>query len=160
MLSVGIISDTHGLLRPEAEQRLAGVAHIIHGGDIGKPDVIAGLRRIAPVSAIRGNIDTGEWAEEYPDTEMVRLGGHTIYVLHDIQELRLDPVLCGVDVVVSGHSHRPRIETVNGVLYLNPGSAGPRSFKLPVTLAILELTALGLRPIVYNLGGEGLGTRS
>ena len=91
---------------------------------------------------------------------MVRLGGHTIYVLHDIQELRLDPVLCGVDVVVSGHSHRPRIETVNGVLYLNPGSAGPRRFRLPVTLAILELTALGLRTIVHNLGGEGLGTRS
>ena len=160
MLSVGIISDTHGLLRPEAEQRLAGVAHIIHGGDIGKPDVIAGLRRIAPVSAIRGNTDTGEWAEEYPDTEMVRLGGHTIYVLHDIQELRLDPVLCGVDVVVSGHSHRPRIETIDGVLYLNPGSAGPRRFRLPVTLAILELTARGLRPVVHNLGGEGLGTRS
>jgi uncharacterized protein len=91
---------------------------------------------------------------------MVRLGGHTIYVLHDIQELRLDPVLCGVDVVVSGHSHRPRIETINGVLYLNPGSAGPRRFRLPVTLAILELTARGLRPVVHNLGGEGLGTRS
>src|ERR1700704_5852850 len=119
VLRIGVISDTHGLLRPQVEQRLAGVAHIIHAGDIGRPEVIAGLRRIAPVSAIRGNVDTGEWAEEYPDTEMVRRGGHTIYVLHDIQELRLDPVLCGVDVVVSGHSHRPRIETVNGVLYLN-----------------------------------------
>jgi putative phosphoesterase len=155
VLSVGIISDTHGLLRPEAEQRLAGVAHIIHGGDIGKPDVIAGLRRIAPVTAIRGNVDTGEWAEEYPDTETVRLGGHTIYVLHDIQELRLDPVSCGVDVIVSGHSHRPRIETIDGVLYLNPGSAGPRRFRLPVTLAILELTARGLRPVVHILAVRG-----
>jgi putative phosphoesterase len=160
VLRVGIISDTHGLLRPEAEQRLAGVAHIIHGGDIGKPDVIAGLRRIAPVTAIRGNVDTGKWAEEYPDTETVRLGGRTIYVLHDIQELGLDPVSCGVDVVVSGHSHRPRIETIDGVLYLNPGSAGRRRFKLPVTLAILEVTARGLRPVVYDLGGAGVGTRS
>jgi len=96
VLTIGIISDTHGLLRPQAEQRLAGVAHIIHGGDIGKADVIATLRRIAPVTAIRGNVDTGEGAEEYPNTEMVRFGGRTIYVLHDIQELRLDPVLCGV----------------------------------------------------------------
>jgi putative phosphoesterase len=160
VLSVGIISDTHGLLRPQAQQRLTGVAHIIHGGDIGKPDVIAGLRRIAPVTAIRGNVDTGEWAEEYPDTEMVRLGGHTIYVLHDIQELRLDPVLCGVDVVVSGHSHRPRIETIDGVLYLNPGSAGPRRFNLPVTLATLEPTARVLRPLIHDLGGEEGGTRS
>jgi putative phosphoesterase len=154
MLSLGVISDTHGLLRPKAEQRLAGVAHIIHGGDIGKPNVIAGLRRIAPVTAIRGNVDTGEWAEEYPDTEMVRFGGRTIYVLHDIQELRLDPVLCGVDVVVSGHSHRPRIETINGVLYLNPGSAGPRRFNLPITLATLELTARGFRPLIHHLGGS------
>ena len=153
MLSVGIISDTHGLLRPEAEQRLAGVAHIIHGGDIGKPDVIAALRRIAPVTAIRGNIDTAEWAKEYPDTEMVRFGGHTIYVLHDILELRLDPVLHGVDVVISGHSHRPRIETIDGVLYLNPGSAGPRRFSQPVTLAILEVTARGLRPHIHDLDG-------
>jgi putative phosphoesterase len=151
VLSVGVISDTHGLLRPQAEQRLAGVAHIIHGGDIGKPDVIAGLRRISPVTAIRGNIDTAEWANEYPDTQMVRFGGHTIFVLHDIHELRLDPVSCGVDVVVSGHSHRPQIQTIDGVLYLNPGSAGPRRFSHPVTLAILEVTARGLRPHIHDL---------
>jgi putative phosphoesterase len=149
---IGIISDTHGLLRPQVKHRFAGVTQIIHGGDIGKPDVIAELRRIAPVTAIRGNIDTGQWAEEYPDTEMVRVGGRTIYVLHDVQELRLDPVTCGVDVVVSGHSHRPRIETIGGVLYLNPGSAGPRRFNLPVTLATLDLTACGPRPLIHDLG--------
>jgi putative phosphoesterase len=149
---IGIISDTHGLLRPQVKQRLAGVAHIIHGGDIGKPDVIAELLRIAPVTAIRGNIDTGQWAEEYPETEMLRFGGRTIYVLHDVQELRLDPLMCGVDVVVSGHSHRPRIETIGGVLYLNPGSAGPRRFNLPVTLATLDLTACGPRPLIHDLG--------
>jgi putative phosphoesterase len=149
---IGVISDTHGLLRAEAEQRLAGVAHIVHAGDIGRPDVIAGLRRIAPVIAIRGNVDTGQWAERYPDTKMVRLGGRSIYVLHDIHELRLDPVSCGVDVVISGHSHRPRIDTIQGVLYLNPGSAGPRRFNLPVTLAILELTKGSLRPFIHHLG--------
>jgi uncharacterized protein len=155
VLRIGVISDTHGLLRPQAEQRLAGVAHIIHAGDIGRPEVIAGLRRIAPVTAIRGNVDTREWAERYPDTELVRLGGRSIYVLHDLKELQLDPVLRGLDVVVSGHSHRPRVETINGVLYLNPGSAGPRRFNLPVTLATLELTASGLRPLIHELGDAG-----
>jgi putative phosphoesterase len=94
------------------------VAHIVHAGDIGRPDIIVGLHRIAPVIAIRGNVDTDHWAERYPDTEMVRLGGRSIYVLHDIHELQLDPVSCGVDVVISGHSHRPQIETIRGVLYL------------------------------------------
>jgi putative phosphoesterase len=155
VLRIGVISDTHGLLRPQAEQRLAGVAHVIHAGDIGRPDVIARLRRIAPVTAIRGNVDTGDWAEHYPDTELVRLGERSIYVLHDLKELQLDPVSRGVDVVVSGHSHRPRIETIDGVLYLNPGSAGPRRFNLPVTLATLDLTASGLRPLIHDLGGVG-----
>src|ERR1700704_6406492 len=152
VLRIGVISDTHGLLRPQVEQRLAGVAHIIHAGDIGRPEVIAGLRRIAPVTAMRGNVDTGDWAERYPDTHTVRLGGRSIYVLHDLQELQLDPQLHGVDVVISGHSHRPRIETIDGVLYLNPGSAGPRRFNLPVTLATLELNASRLRPLIHHLG--------
>jgi uncharacterized protein len=151
VLRIGIISDTHGLLRPEAAQRLAGVAHIIHAGDIGRADVLVGLRRIAPVTAIRGNVDTGDWAKEYPDTQVVRLGERSFYVLHDLQELQIDPAGCGIDVVISGHSHRPRVETVDGVLYLNPGSAGPRRFKLPITLATLELSASGLRPVIHDL---------
>ena len=154
-LRIGVISDTHGLLRPEAEQRLAGVAHIIHAGDIGRPEIIDRLRRIAPVIAIRGNVDKGHWAENYPETETVSLGGHSIHVLHDIHDLQLDPVSHGVDVVISGHSHKPLIETVDGVLYLNPGSAGPRRFNLPITLATLDLTASGPRPLLHHLSSDG-----
>ena len=155
MLKIGVISDTHGLLRPEAEQRLAGVTHIIHAGDIGTPNVLDGLRRIAPVTAIRGNVDKGQWAENYPDTQLVRLGGRSIYVVHDIHELQINPVSCGIDVVISGHSHRPRIETVSAVLYLNPGSAGPRRFNLPITLATLDLAASDPRPLIHHLAGTG-----
>jgi putative phosphoesterase len=148
---VGIISDTHGLLRPEAEHRLIGVDQIIHGGDIGHPDIIDALRKIAPVAAIRGNVDTGYWADEYADTELVRFAGRAIFVLHDLKALQIDPVALGIDVVVSGHSHVPKIDTVGGVLYLNPGSAGRRRFKLPITLATLEITPDGLRPVIHDL---------
>src|SRR5207253_255734 len=135
---IGIISDTHGLLRPEAERCLTGVDHIIHAGDIGAPEIVEALCRIAPVTAIRGNVDTGEWAREYPDTKLVRLAGKSIYVLHDLKTLQADPV-AGVDVIVSGHSHVPKIDSVGGVLYLNPGSAGRRRFNLLVTVATLEV---------------------
>ncbi|MEH2534301.1 putative phosphoesterase [Bradyrhizobium sp. AZCC 1588] len=155
MLRIGVISDTHGILRPEAEQRLAGVAHIIHAGDIGRPEVIHRLRRIAPVIAIRGNVDKGPWAENYPDTETVRLGDQSIHILHDIQDLQLEPAACGINVVISGHSHRPLIETTGGVLYLNPGSAGPRRFNLPITLATLDLTASGPKALLHHLTGTG-----
>lgn len=150
-MKIGVISDTHGLLRPEAEQCLAGVAHIIHAGDIGRPEVIAGLRRIAPVIAIKGNVDTADWATRYPATKTVKLGGRAIHVLHDVHELELDPASYGIDVVISGHSHKPDIETVDGVLFLNPGSAGPRRFSLPITLATLELTRSGIRPVIHQL---------
>jgi putative phosphoesterase len=150
-VKIGVISDTHGLLRPEAEQRLAGVAQIIHAGDIGRPDVIVRLSRIAPVIAIRGNVDGGTWAEAYPETAMARLGGRSVYILHDVHELDLDPVVSGVDAVISGHSHQPGIKTVHGVLYLNPGSAGPRRFNLPITLAILELDTSGIRAVIHDL---------
>lgn len=151
IVSVGIISDTHGLLRPEASRLLAGVHHIIHAGDIGRPEVLSGLRRIAPVTAIRGNVDGGAWAAGYPDTAHVRLGRRSIFVLHDLKELDLDPAAAGIDVVVSGHSHRPKIETVGGVLYLNPGSAGPRRFTLPVALATLALGSGALRPLIHHV---------
>src|ERR1700748_3214293 len=130
-LRIGIISDTHGLLRPEAERHLAGVDHIIHAGDIGQPDIIVALRLIAPVTAIRGNVDTGEWAGDYADNECVRLGGRSIYVLHDLKTLCIDPVAQGVDVIVSGHSHQSAIEQVGGVLYLNSGSDGASGLKQP-----------------------------
>ncbi len=152
---IGLISDTHGLLRSEARERLAGVDHIIHAGDIGGPEVISGLRELAPTTAIRGNIDTAPWAESYPHTEWLTLGGRTIYVLHNLNELDLDPPAAGIDVVVSGHSHRPKIETVDGVLYLNPGSAGPRRFTLPIAVATLELAGDAVRPRLHRLMGHG-----
>ena len=155
VLRIGVISDTHGLLRPEVEGQFAGVAHIIHGGDIGSPDIVAGLERTAPVIAIRGNVDTGRWADAYPETRMITLGGCRIYVVHDIKTLQLDPVASGVDLIVCGHSHRPRIETIGGVLYLNPGSAGPRCFNLPITVATLDLTPGGLTPVLHHLGRAG-----
>ena len=148
---IGIISDTHGLLRPEAELRLAGVDHIIHGGDIGNVDVIAALRRIAPVTAIRGNVDKGDWAREYADTEQLRLAEQSIFVLHDLKTLRIDPIALGIDIIVSGHSHIPKIDTVGGVLYLNPGSAGRRRFRSPITLATLDITTDGLLPAIHDL---------
>jgi len=153
-MRIGIISDTHGLLRPEAVDRLAGVDHIIHAGDIGRPDVISDLRRIAPVTAVRGNVDRDEWAAGYAQTELVKLGGRFFYVLHNLAELDLDPIAAGIDVVVSGHSHQPRIETVDGVVYLNPGSAGPRRFSLPIALATLDLSGDAIRPCIVNLIGS------
>lgn len=151
MIRIGVISDTHGLLRPEAADKLANVERIIHAGDIGSADVIVGLRKIAPIVAIRGNNDKGEWASDIPTETVVTLGGRTIYVLHNIQELDLDPVAAGIDVVVSGHSHRPGADTKDGVLYLNPGSAGPRRFALPIALAVLELTDDSVRPHIYEI---------
>lgn len=148
---IGIISDTHGLLRPEALRALAGVDHIVHGGDIGDPGIIAALHRIAPVTAIRGNVDTGVWARDYAETETVSVAHKTVYVLHDLNALRIDPVARGVDVVVSGHSHMPKIQTVDGVLYVNPGSAGRRRFSLPITLATLDVAPDGIRAFIHDL---------
>jgi uncharacterized protein len=152
-MRIGVISDTHGLLRPEAEQHLTGVAHIIHAGDIGRPEIITALGRIAPVTAIRGNVDTADWAARYPATTTFELGGRSIHVVHDVHDLALDPVARGIDIVISGHSHQPRIATVDGVLYLNPGSAGPRRFSLPITLAIMELDENGMRQVIHELIG-------
>jgi putative phosphoesterase len=151
---IGVISDTHGLLRPQAERCLAGVSHIIHAGDIGSPEVLDALRQLAPVTAIRGNVDRGAWAERYPDTETVQLAGRRFYVLHDLNELRTNPQEHGIDVVISGHSHRVQVLTKGGVLYLNPGSAGKRRFRLPITLATLELDRRDpLEPVIHDLDG-------
>jgi uncharacterized protein len=146
-LSLGLISDTHGLLRPEALQALRGCAHIVHAGDIGDAAVLEGLARLAPVTAVRGNNDKGAWAKKLADTQILELAGTRIYVIHDLGELRLDPARAGFAVVVAGHSHRPGKELRAGVLYVNPGSAGPRRFKLPVTVARMELPA---RSVVFE----------
>ncbi len=138
-MRIGLISDTHGLLRPEAVAALQGCAQIIHTGDIGKPQVLDGLRVIAPLEAIRGNIDTADWAQVLPERLDLRIGGLTLHVLHDLKQLDIDPLAAGVDVVIAGHSHKPKVERRDGVLYVNPGSAGPRRFSLPISLALLEL---------------------
>lgn len=151
MTTIGVISDTHGLVRPEAVKCLEGVDAIIHAGDIGSPDVIPALQTIAPVTAIRGNIDKADWAKSFAADEVVELAGRLIYVLHNRQELDLDPAAAGFHVVISGHSHKPHVETVDGVLYLNPGSAGPRRFTLPIALAILEITGDAMEPRIHEL---------
>lgn len=136
---IGVISDTHNLLRPEAVDALQGSEHIIHAGDVGAPEIIEKLAAIAPVTAIRGNVDKGVWARKLPETEVVEIAGISIYVLHDLAQLDLKPEAAGFAVVICGHSHVPKQETRNGVLYFNPGSAGPRRFKLPVTIGMLTI---------------------
>lgn len=140
---LGIISDTHGLLRPEAIEALRGVAHILHLGDVGKLEILEQLRALAPVTAVRGNVDKGPWAESLPLTEVFEWEGHFLYLIHSLDELDLNPAAAGFQVVLYGHSHKPTMETKEGVLYLNPGSAGPFRFKLPVTLAYLRFNNEG-----------------
>ena len=136
---IGLISDTHGLLRPEALAALQGCERIIHAGDIGKPAVLDGLRALAPLEVIRGNIDTADWAQALPERLDLQVGDLLVHVLHDLKELDIDPQAAGIDVVIAGHSHQPKIEQRDGVLYINPGSAGPRRFRLPISLALLRL---------------------
>jgi uncharacterized protein len=138
-MRVGIISDTHGLLRPEAERALAGVEAIVHAGDVGAVEVLSKLKRIAPVFAVRGNVDTEGWAQELPVSTVVELDGASFYVLHNLRELDLRPDATRFDFVISGHTHQVEQVERAGVVYLNPGSAGPRRFQLPVTLAVIEL---------------------
>jgi uncharacterized protein len=149
---VGVISDTHGLLRPEAVDVLRGSDLIIHAGDVGKPEVIERLGEVAPLHAVCGNIDQGSWAAALPLTELVEVGDHHFFVLHDIAQLDVDPVAAGFAAVVFGHSHRPSIETRNGVLFLNPGSAGPRRFKLPITVARVKTSGRHIRADIVDLG--------
>jgi len=144
-MKIGVISDTHGLLRPEALTALAGVDHILHAGDVGNADILDALRDIATVTAIRGNVDIHGPCAELPATEVVELSGKLFYLVHSEHWLDIKPEAAGVAAVISGHSHQPSVETRAGVLYLNPGSAGPRRFKLPVTVAIVEVQGELLR---------------
>ena len=139
---IGLISDTHGLMRQEALTALRGSDLIIHAGDVGKPDIVEQLRAVAPVIAVRGNIDKGAWANRLPLTAVAETSSALIYVLHDIQQLDLNPAAAGFNIVVSGHSHKPGHTEHSGVMYVNPGSAGPRRFQLPVTIARLDLRQL------------------
>ncbi|MGA1984855.1 MAG: metallophosphoesterase family protein [Candidatus Sulfotelmatobacter sp.] len=149
---IGVISDTHGLLRPEALEALRGSQHIIHAGDVGAPEILDELATIAPVTAIRGNVDKAAWARRLPETEAVEIGGVLIYVLHDLKQLDLKPEAAGFKVVISGHSHVPRQETRDAVLYFNPGSAGPRRFKLPVTVGRLIVEGALVRGEIIPIG--------
>jgi putative phosphoesterase len=148
---IGVISDTHGLLRPAAIEALRGVEHILHAGDVGDPSILDSLRNVAPVTAISGNIDVGGPCSHLPATQVVTLHGHTFYMLHDRQALDLDPAAAGFSAVISGHSHKPLIEWRHGVLYMNPGSAGPRRFSLPVSIGLLTIGADGLEPQLVTL---------
>jgi len=139
-VKIGVISDTHGLLRPEALQALRGSDFIIHAGDIGNPKILDDLAQIAPVTAVRGNVDRDGWALRIPETDVLEAGGVSICVLHDIQQLDLKPEAAGFAAVIYGHSHIPKQETKNGVLYFNPGSAGPKRFKLPVSVGRLTVS--------------------
>jgi putative phosphoesterase len=138
-MRLGVISDTHGLLRPEAEAALAGVDHILHAGDIGDPEIVARLDRIAPVTAIRGNVDRGDWAARFPETAEPVFGGRPLLMLHDVKALGTAWRGRNVAAVISGHSHKPGVTWHDGVLFLNPGAAGPQRFRLPVTLALLDI---------------------
>jgi putative phosphoesterase len=149
--TLGVISDTHGLLRPEAVAALTGVERIVHAGDIGDPEILRELARLAPVSAVRGNNDRGGWARDIPETEVVEVGGVALYVLHDVHELDLDPRAAGFAAVIAGHSHQPRQEERDGVLYFNPGSAGPRRFRLPISVGRLTVAHGRVRGALVTL---------
>jgi uncharacterized protein len=148
---IGVISDTHGLLRPEAIEALRQAEHIVHAGDVGSPEILEKLAAIAPVTAVRGNIDKSAWSRTLPETAVLELGGISIYILHDLAQLDLKPKAAGFAAVVSGHSHVPKKETRDGVLYFNPGSAGPRRFKLPVSIGKLILEDGAVRGELLDL---------
>lgn len=156
MLRVGLISDTHGLLRPEAKAFLQGSDYIVHGGDICDPAILEELAAIAPLTAVRGNNDRGPWAERIPETEFLQVGEVCIYAIHDLARLDIDPSAAGVHVVVSGHSHQPLVETRHDVLYVNPGSAGPRRFKLPIAVAELLVEGRSVSARIVELTGQNI----
>jgi len=150
--TIGVISDTHGLLRQEALEALQGSDHIIHAGDIGDPDILKKLAAIAPVTAVRGNVDRERWARKVPETEVLEVNGASIYVLHDLKTLDLKPAAAGFAVVVSGHTHHPKQEAKQGVLYFNPGSAGPKRFRLPITVGRLIVQEGSVHAQIVRIG--------
>lgn len=150
-LTVGVISDTHGLLRPEALSRLRGANAIVHAGDIGNPEILTQLRQVAPVTAVRGNIDTATWSKEIPETDVLEIDGVSLYVLHNVQDLDLSPSASGFAAVIFGHSHQPLIEWRKDVLFFNPGSAGPKRFSLPISLGRLTIVNGKVRAELIDL---------
>jgi putative phosphoesterase len=150
-LRIGLISDTHGLLRPEATAFLQGCDHILHGGDIGGPEILEQLSALAPLTAVRGNNDTQSWAARLPESRLLEFGGITLYVIHNVDELELDPAAAGVRVIVSGHSHQPSVRERGGAIYVNPGSAGPRRFKLPISVGELQIRGTLITPKLVQL---------
>jgi len=154
MLRIGLISDTHGLLRPEASTFLRGCAHIVHAGDVGNQKLLEELSAIAPTTAVRGNNDTGRWAETLAETQLLQFAQISLYLIHDLSQLEIDPQACGVGVVVSGHSHQLVIRERNDVLYINPGSAGPRRFKLPISIGEIVIAGRSVAPRIVELDGR------
>lgn len=148
---IGVVSDTHGLVRPEAVGALKGSELILHAGDIGKPEVLTSLGSIAPVIAIRGNNDRGAWAKKLPDILQLRVNGFGVYIIHNVNELEVDPAMEGFRAVISGHSHKPSITNLDGVMFLNPGSAGPRRFMLPVVVARLSIQKRRVHAAIVEL---------
>ncbi len=154
-LVVGVVSDSHGLLRPQVLTALQGVDFIVHAGDVGGDDILPRLREIAPVAAVRGNVDHGPWASDLPETDVVTVGDAMLYVLHDVNALDLNPAAAGFHAVISGHSHRPSATWRDGILYLNPGSVGPRRFQLPISLARLRVSGTTLQVEFVTLAPPG-----
>lgn len=149
---IGVISDTHGLLRDGLMPLLAGSDLIIHAGDIGDPSILSELRKISEVAAVRGNVDAGAWAQALKPWEIVEVGARKIFVIHRLSDIAINPASEGIDAVIHGHTHRPDIRSGEGVLYLNPGSAGPRRFDLPVSMALMEIDAEGISPEIVEIG--------
>ena len=152
-LRVALLSDTHGLMRGEVRTFAAGCDYIIHGGDIGSAQILDELATVAPLFAVRGNNDTQEWAARLPETEMIRIGGAFVYVIHDLSQLDIEPHAAGVQVIVSGHSHKPLVEERDGILYVNPGSCGPRRFKLPISVGELVVAGAQVSARTIELAG-------
>lgn len=150
-IKIGVIADTHGMVRPEAIQLLRGAELIIHAGDIGSPRVLEALEAVCPTRAIRGNVDEDAWAKDLPERALITVLDRRIYVIHNLKDLDIDPVASRFDVVIAGHSHAPRCEKIDEVLYLNPGSAGPRRFKLPIAVAMLSVSHAAISASIHLL---------